>query len=311
MLFLTYIQGQNTTEWVHTISDWLEQVVNMAGEYNPQIWDNTELAFNRKFGDAFSQEQAITELDQGIKMENGNLDGFINKFDLLVHHAGYNPDERLALQKFTAGLPNAMYESIYKLTPRPVTYDQWKQATLEQQKMWVHLRGWLDQFKKPKPNLKPTWKFPKTFQPTYDPDAMDTSQGRAKARVAEISDFKPGGNRWKQSINNPAYQQNRGPREVICYNCNQPGHIACNCPQKPFTNPRGSWRGSNSRCPQQGPSCARYQDVTEEEQPTAQAITNDQSAQEKVQDWLAQVVDESEDIKNCVLQEIMGMKEGF
>ena len=34
MLFLTYIQGLATTEWVHSISDWLEQAVQATHEHD-------------------------------------------------------------------------------------------------------------------------------------------------------------------------------------------------------------------------------------------------------------------------------------
>ena len=38
-------------------------------------------------------------------MEGGDLNSFINRFKLLVRHAGYRPDELLVLQKFTNRLP--------------------------------------------------------------------------------------------------------------------------------------------------------------------------------------------------------------
>ena len=87
MLFLTYIQGPATMEWVHSISDWLEQAVQVSHEYDQRLWDYTEEAFQWKFGDTLSEEQAIAELEDGIKMEKGDLDGFINRFEILVRHA--------------------------------------------------------------------------------------------------------------------------------------------------------------------------------------------------------------------------------
>ena len=47
MLFLTYIQGPATTEWVHSISDWLEQAVQVSHEFNQRLWDYTEEALIR------------------------------------------------------------------------------------------------------------------------------------------------------------------------------------------------------------------------------------------------------------------------
>ena len=41
MLFLTYIQGPATTEWVHSISDWLEQAVQVSNEYDRRSEEHT------------------------------------------------------------------------------------------------------------------------------------------------------------------------------------------------------------------------------------------------------------------------------
>lgn len=137
-----------------------------------------EVAFNQRFMDLLSQEKALATLESGIKMENSQLNKFVNKFELLVLHAGLNPDSTLVLHKFTYGLPRAMYESIYKLQPRPITYKQWCDAALEQQKVWVHLKGLLDHFKMMNKPTKPQGMFraPQTFFRTpRDPNTMDTS----------------------------------------------------------------------------------------------------------------------------------------
>ena len=73
MLFLMFIQGPKTTEWVHSISNWLELSVQAMHEYEPLLWDNNELVFNHKFGDVLSQERAIAKLKSSIKMEGGVL----------------------------------------------------------------------------------------------------------------------------------------------------------------------------------------------------------------------------------------------
>ena len=290
MLFLTYIQGPATTEWVHSISDWLEQAVAATTEHDRRLWDYTEEAFQRKFGDTLSEERAIAELRSGIKMEGGDLDGFINRFEILVRHAGYDPDHSMVLQKFTDGLPMEMYKNIYGKDNAPVTYQGWRNAAIEQQRKWVHVKGWLDLFKtnKPKPFQKqvfprPAWgNVPNTFRPLRDPYAMDTSPGRVQARVAEVDDYFKGGNRWKQSVNNPANRsQNRGSREVICYNCNCPGHIARNCPQKPPANMRGPWVGQGQRRPPPGPSRTRQNRTEEQEESTnVRAVCDDRPPEE-------------------------------
>ena len=56
-----------------------------------------EEAFQRKFGDTLSEERVVAKLEDGIKMEKGDLDGFINCFEILVHHANYDPDHPMVL----------------------------------------------------------------------------------------------------------------------------------------------------------------------------------------------------------------------
>ena len=218
MLFLTYIQGPATTEWVHTISDWLEQAVATTTKHDRCLWDYTEEVFQRKFGDTLSEERAVAELRRGIKMENGDLDGFINHFEILVCHTNYDPDHSMVLQKFTDGLPMDMYKALYGRDNPPHTYQEWQEAAIEQQQKYIHMKGRLDLFKtnKPKPFQKQafpksTWgNAPNTFRPPQDPYAMDTSPGRVQARVAEVEDyFNKGGNRWNQSVNNPANRPNK------------------------------------------------------------------------------------------------------
>ena len=154
MLFLTYIQGPATTEWVHSISNWLEQAVQVSHEYNRRLWDYTKEVFQQKFGDTLSEERAIAELENGIKMEKGDLDGFINCFEILVRHVHYGPDHAMVLRKFTDGLLLEMYKVIYSREQPPVGYQQWREVAIDQQQKWVHMWGCLDLFKTTKPKLQ-------------------------------------------------------------------------------------------------------------------------------------------------------------
>ena len=319
MLFLTYIQGPATTEWVHSISDWLEQAVQVSHEYDQQLWDYTKEAFQQKFGDTLSEEQAITELEDGIKMEKGDLDGFINRFEILVRHARYDPDHPMVLRKFTDGLPLEMYKVIYGREQPPVRYQQWREAAIDQQRKWVHMCGHLDLFKttKTKPQFpKPQWNNTSGTSWPKDPNAMDTSPGRIKVRVTEVDDFMRRGNQWPQSVNNPANRPNKfqpvKPREVICFCCGNTGHIARNCPQKPPSNMRGPWVRQGQRRSQQGPSRTRQNRTEEQEEPlNVRAVCNDRPAEERAREWLSNVANKEEEVKNHILSQIMGSEQGF
>ena len=252
-------------------------------------------------------------------MEKGDLDGFINRFEILVRHARYDPDHPMVLRKFTDGLPLEMYKTIYGRERPPVGYQQWWEAAIDQQRKWVHVHGRLDLFKTTKPKQqfpKPQWNNAQGSSWPKDPNAMDTSPGRVKARVAEVDDFMRGGNRWPQSVNNPANRPNKfqpaKPREVICYCCGNVGHIARNCPQKPPPNMHGPWVGQGQRRPQQGPSRTGQNRTEEQEEPSnVRAVCDDRPAEERARDWLSNVANEDEEVKTHILSQIMGSKQGF
>ena len=299
MFFLTYVQGSLVNEWVNAMSEWLYQQVHTQGiaKTNPWLWDSVELAFNRKFANVLAQIQAKASLKKGIKMERGDLDGYISKFEELVRQAGLDVNHDLVLDKFTDGLPTEMYAYIYNnYDPVPQTYEQWRTAAIDRQKKWTHMRGRLDAFKTttvPRPS-NAGWRGP--FNPPKDPNAMDTSPGRTRARVTEAEDSKSGGTRWPQADRQRT--QNRGTqREVICYRCQKPGHIARNCLQKPQQR---QWQ------PRQGPSRTRQVEIEEPKQ----EVCDDRTAEQKAQDWLAGVANEPDEVKDLVMQHVFG-KEDF
>ena len=128
---------------------------------------------------------------------------------------------------------------------------------------------------------------------------MDTSPGRTRARLAEAEDFMPGGNRWGQAIANPKRAQN-DVREVICFNCNGKGHIARNCPQKP-QRPRQQrqWQ------PRPGPSHNRQTQV-EASHEQVRAVCDDRTPEQRAQDWLSNITNEQDDVKELVMQQVLG-----
>ena len=95
---------------------------------------------------------------------------------------------------------------------------------------------------------------------------MDTSQGRVRSRLANaeqvLEDFRnrppPPWQKGGAGGNAPP----RNNREVICYNCNKPGHIARSCTaprlqRRQQFQPQYTPRPYNNRQMQPGPSRAR------------------------------------------------------
>jgi hypothetical protein len=78
-------------------------------------------------------------------MQNGDLDGLITKFEQLVRHTNYDVNQPLVLCIFTDALPHAMYEYIFK-NIQPRDYEGWQEASIQQQKVFVHMKSRLEQF---------------------------------------------------------------------------------------------------------------------------------------------------------------------
>jgi hypothetical protein len=205
MLFLTYIQGPIVNEWVKGVNAWLRgQIINQRwAPTDERLWNEVFDSFNRQFANVMEQEDAQAALAKGLQLEKGDLDKLITEYEQLVHHAGYDVNQDLVLRIFTSALPNSMYEYIIRTLPLNATYEQWRTAAIEQQRIYVHMRNRADWFKtKVKPPSMNTWKpFNSQWRnPQRDPNAMDTSPGRTHARVAEAEDFLPGGNRYDQRV---------------------------------------------------------------------------------------------------------------
>ena len=151
-LFLTYIQGGNTTEWVDRLGDWLEYQIDPTNPHhttvnNEWLWNSVELAFNRQYTDKLTQECTMAELKARIKMKGEELDDYISHFEALVRHTGLAINNQLVVDIFTAGLPYNMYKELYNIQPLLVMYEDWRTAAIEQQKQFIHLKGWQEGFK--------------------------------------------------------------------------------------------------------------------------------------------------------------------
>src|ERR1700687_4957921 len=130
------------------------------------------------------EERARAELKRGLKMQQGNIDEYVAKFECLIWEAGYDRDTPLTIEIFTNGLPNALYEVVYTRDD-PQTYERWKSAFLEQQKQYIHIqaRKRLDGYRPPNPRQQNF-----NQRKPQDPNAMDTSPERTRARLAGLED---------------------------------------------------------------------------------------------------------------------------
>jgi hypothetical protein len=319
MLFLTYIQGPIVNEWVKGVNAWLRgQIVHQRwAPTDERLWAEVFDSFNRQFANVMEQEDTQAALAKGLQLDKGDLDKLITEFEQLVRHAGYDINQDLVPRIFTSALPNTMYEYILRTLPQPATYEQWRSAAIDQQKVYVHMRNRADRFKTKKLPPTTTWRpFNNQWRnPTRDPNAMDTSPGRTRARVAEAEDFLPGGNRYEQQVGGSregGYPrgpvQKDGQRKVLtCFFCGKPGHFARDCRQK-----RNNQGPSGPPCNNQVPT--RTRQVRQEESNIRvvddRSVADDRTPQQRATDWLTSVADEHDDVKDIVMQELWG-KEDF
>jgi hypothetical protein len=319
MLFLTYIQGPIVNEWVKGVNAWLRgQIIHQQwAPTDERLWIEVFDSFNRQFANVMEQEDAQAALAKGLQLDKGDLDKLITEFEQLVRHAGYDINQDLVLRIFTSALPNTMYEYILRTLPQPATYEQWRSAAIDQQKVYVHMRNRADRFKTKKLPPITTWRpFGNQWKnPQRDPNAMDTSPGRTRARVAEAEDFLPGGNRYEQRVGGSregGYPrgpvQRDGQRKVLtCFFCGKPGHFARDCRQKrnnqgPSGPPRNTQVPTRTRQIRQEESNIRVVDD--------RSVADDRTPQQRATDWLTSVADEHDDVKDIVMQELWG-KEDF
>jgi hypothetical protein len=182
MLFLTYIQGPIVNEWVKGVNAWLQgQIIHQRwAPTDERLWTEVFDSFNRQFANVMEQEDAQAALAKGLQLDKGDLDKLITEFEQLVHHAGYDINQDLVLRIFTSARPNTMYEYILRTLPQPATYEQWRSAAIDQQRVYVHMRNRADRFKTKKMPPITTWRpFGNQWRnPQRDPNAMDTSPGR-------------------------------------------------------------------------------------------------------------------------------------
>jgi hypothetical protein len=284
MLFLTYIQGPIVNKWVKGVNTWLRgQIINQRwAPTDERLWNEVFDSFNRQFANVMEQEDAQAALAKGLQLEKGDLDKLITEFEQLVHHAGYDVNQDLVLRIFTSALPNTMYEYILRTLLQPATYEQWRTAAIDQQRVYIHMRNRTDRFKtKAKlPTMNPWKPFNSQWRnPQRDQNAMDTSPGRTRARIAEAEDFLPGGSRYKQRGGGGTPRgpvQNRQRKVLTCFFCGKPGHFAQDCRQKRYSNQKtptysGPPRGN------QPTTCARQ---TPEEEGTIQHAAEGRTPQQ-------------------------------
>ena len=145
---------------------------------------------------------------------------------------------------------------------------------------------------------------------TNDPNAMDTSAGRTRGRVAGSEDTNParmrGGYMPRGGFMQRQGGRQRDLREVECYTCHKKGHLSRNCPQHTWNTRRNNGSNWTPRPSQGREAIVDDRSVIDEEVIT----TRTQTPQQQADAWLRGMATAGEDVQELVLQDLVG-KEGF
>jgi len=317
MFFLTYIKGTRVNEWVMAINRWLARQIqggiNTADEW---LWNEVAASFTRHFADSLAKENAQSILRAGIKMKGEDIDAYIVEIEELIRLAKYRFDVPQTIETFMDGLPTGLYQKILELD-RPVTYEQWKQAAINRQQDYIHMKARLKAHRGGVTTSRPRGWMPQRIP--VDPNAMDTSAGRTRGRVAGSEEINPMTiPRGRYNPRGGYLQRGRGGRvtrdlrEVECYTCHQKGHLSRNCPQHTWNQSSGGRQHNWTSCPSQGQEAIVDNRSTyggEEEQPIVARSTT-QTPQQQADSWLRGVAMAGEDVQELVMRDLVG-REGF
>ncbi len=222
-------------------------------------------------------------------MKGEDIDAYVVEIEELIQLAEYRFDVPQTIETFTDGLPMGLYQKVLELD-RPHSYEQWKQAAINHQQDYIHMKARL---KAHRGGI--TASCPRGWMPQRmltDPNAMDTSAGRTRGRVAGSEEMNPatmpcGGYipRGGFMQGNQGRGRQRDLQEVECYTCHKKGHLSHNCPQHTWNKPNSNQQ-SWTPCQSQGrEAVVDDRSVCDEEQ-IITARSSTQTPQQQADTWL-------------------------
>ncbi len=73
-------------------------------------------------------------------MKGEDINSYIAEFEEAVRMAEYQFDVPQTIETFTKGLPTGLYQKVLEYD-RPRLYEQWKQAAIDRQQLYMHMKA--------------------------------------------------------------------------------------------------------------------------------------------------------------------------
>ncbi len=125
------------------VNRWLaQQIQGGINNTDERLWNEVATSFTQCFADSLAKENAQSILRAGVKMKGEDIDAYIVEIEELIQLAEYRFDVPQTIETFMDGLPTGLYQKVLELD-RPVTYDQWKQAAINRQQDYIHMKAQL------------------------------------------------------------------------------------------------------------------------------------------------------------------------
>ncbi len=163
-----------------------------------------------------------------------------------------------------------LYQKVLELD-RPATYDQWKQAAINRQQDYIHMKARLKAHRGGVTTSRPRGWMPQRM--LTDPNTMDTSAGRTRGRITGSEEMNPATMPQGGYVPRGGYMQRgrgggrtRDLREVECYTCHNKGHLSRNCPQHTWNRTNNNQRTWTPRQSQTREAVVDDRSVYNEEQ---------------------------------------------
>jgi hypothetical protein len=145
LLALSYIRGPKVDHWTQTMFDELVELIsrpqNPISETDEALWRLFEQRFQAKFSEIKRPDIFYHRLTN-LKMNGGDLDGYIAAFERLMWEAGWDRDAKGSIDLFRNGLCQRLHRAILKkVQPRPATATGWQIAARNEYAIEVEIRA--------------------------------------------------------------------------------------------------------------------------------------------------------------------------